>query len=291
MKSLLHISDLHFSKITANPSQIFSKRWIGNLNLFLFRKNQICLNLPEIFLSYIKDLKPDYILISGDFTSTALKKEYDLALSFLKKIKDLGIQVYAIPGNHDAYTKSSYEKKSFYNSFKEIIPFKGEFDFDLETHKVAGFLLKKDLYLVLIDASCYTSYFQSNGIFSFEIEQHLESLLESIPETAKIWIACHYPFFEHENKRRILIGAKKLKNILEKYSQIEMYFHGHTHRQAICDLRSNQLPIISDSGSLTLKNRSTFNHLVFDQNVIELSRYHHETRYVAVEKQTLIRTP
>lgn len=33
-----HLSDLHFSEPTWSPSQFFSKRWLGNLNLLLARK-------------------------------------------------------------------------------------------------------------------------------------------------------------------------------------------------------------------------------------------------------------
>jgi 3',5'-cyclic AMP phosphodiesterase CpdA len=289
MKTFIHLSDLHFSQVSFNPLQIFSKRWIGNLNLCLFRKRQLQIDRTCEFIDYIQSIRPEFVLISGDFTTTALSHEYKKAMQFLIKLKNLGIKVYGIPGNHDAYTKKSFHSKSFYQHFKGLLPFKGEFDFDLERHKVAAFLVDSNHYLVLVDASCYTPYFQSNGVFTFEIEQHLQALLETIPQDAKVWLACHYPFFEHENKRRVLLGAKNLRKIIERYSQIELFFHGHTHRQAICDLRSNDLPIISDSGSLTLKNRSTFNKIRFNQKEIELSRFHHESHFVPIETHTLKR--
>lgn len=289
MPKLLHISDLHFSKVTCNPLQIFSKRWIGNLNLFLFRKKAFHFDLIDIFLEKIDEIKPEIILISGDFTTTSLNDEYKIAQKFILKLKERGIKVFGIPGNHDTYTKNAFKKKVFYQYFRGLLPIKGEFDFDLENHQVAAFRLEENIYLVLVDASCYTSYFQSNGVFSFEIEQHLQALLESIPENAKIWITCHYPFFEHENPKRTLIGAKQLKKIIDRFSQIEIFFHGHTHRQAIADLRGNDLPLISDSGSLTLKHRSTFNLLTYDEKYIEIARFQHTHHFTPIETKTLIR--
>ena len=35
---IAHISDLHFAKLSLNPFQIFSKRFIGNANSLLSRK-------------------------------------------------------------------------------------------------------------------------------------------------------------------------------------------------------------------------------------------------------------
>jgi 3',5'-cyclic AMP phosphodiesterase CpdA len=289
MPKFIHLSDLHFSKVSLNPFQFVSKRWIGNFNLFLFRKKEISEILAHQFIEQLDTLKPDVILISGDFTSTALKKEFDFAKNFIGKIKQKGIKVFGLPGNHDAYTKKAFKRKLFYQHFKGLLPFKGEFEFDLETHKVAAFCLDPDHYLVLIDASCYTPYFQSNGILSFQIEQHLQALLEMIPPSGKIWMGCHYPFFEHENERRILIGAKNLKKIIERFTQIEVFFHGHTHRQAIADLRVNDLPIISDSGSLTYIKKSSFNYLTYDDDILVISKYHHEQKFIPEETLNLIR--
>jgi 3',5'-cyclic AMP phosphodiesterase CpdA len=283
MIKIVHISDLHFSFYTWNPMQIFSKRIIGNLNLLFNRKKTIGLHLLDEFLNEIDQIKPTHVLISGDFTSTSLPSEYEKSILFIQELKKRGIEVFALPGNHDAYTKKAYRKKTFYQELKECLPFKGEFNFSLEEHRVAAFKLTHDLYLVLVDAACYTPLFQSNGSFSFEIQEHLESLLENIPKESKIWLCSHFPFFEHEHPKRVLEGAKNLKALIEKFHQIEIYFHGHTHRQALVDLRENNLPIISDSGSLTLKHRSSYNVIDLKGQSLQLSRIQHQTTFQTVE--------
>lgn len=283
MTKILHISDLHFSSVTLNPLQIFSKRWIGNLNLFLFRKKQIEPKLIDRFLEMVDQLTPDIILISGDFTSTALTIEYAIAKKFLLELKKRKIKIFAIPGNHDAYTKKAFKKKAFYHHFRGLLPFKGEFELDLEKDKIAAFPLTKEHYLVLIDTACYTPYFQANGQFDFEIEQNLQALLDLIPNSKKIFLCCHFPFFEHESSHRVLLGAKKLKEMIQRYTNIEIYFHGHTHRGTICDLRGNELPIISEPGSLTLKNKSAFHEILLKEDLIEIKRYHFDKKFHVID--------
>ena len=279
MTKILHISDLHFSSVTLNPFQIFSKRWIGNLNLFFFRKKQIEPLLIDHFLKMVDSIKPDCILISGDFTSTALAKEFKVAKDFLIELKKRKIAIYAVPGNHDAYTKKAFKKKAFYHHFKNLIPFKGEFGFDLENDYVTAFSIQKNLFLVLIDAACYTPYFQANGHFTFQIEQHLQSIFDLIPPTSKILLCCHFPFFQHEGPSRVLLGGKNLQELISRYSNIMIYFHGHTHRGTLCDLRDNGLPILSEPGSLTLKNKSAFHEILIDDDQIIIQRYQFDKKF------------
>lgn len=292
MVKLIHISDLHFSVYSWNPLQIFSKRIVGNLSLALKRKKQLSPQLLNEFIDTLDSLEPTHVLISGDFTSTAYHKEYAFSLTFIQAIQKKGILVFAIPGNHDTYTKRAHQQKLFYESFRSVLPFKGEFEFDLEKQRVAAFKLTPDLYLVLVDSAFYTSFFQSNGIFTPEIEKNLFSLLKQIPSHAKIWLSCHFPFFDFEHPKRHLIGSEKLKKIIEAYSpQIECYFHGHTHRQIVADLRPSGLPIISDSGSLIFKHCSTFNIIEASQKEIKLSRMLHDQKYHPSETLFLSRQP
>lgn len=269
MFKLIHISDLHFSLVSYNPLQILSKRWIGNLNLMLFRKKKMWPEAVHSLIQAIEPLQPDAIFISGDFTSTALAREFDQGKILLQQLKKITPRLFAIPGNHDTYTKKAYQTKAFYHHFRDLIPFKGEYGYDLERDHVAAFLIAPQTYLLLIDAAAYTPYFQSNGIFSPTIERHLENLIEAIGPHSKMVMGCHFPFFQHESKRRVLIRGEKLQQIITRFSpQIPLYLHGHTHRITLCDLRQSQLPFLSDPGSLTSKNLSAF-HLITlsDQHV------------------------
>ena len=73
---IAHLSDPHFSKITYSPRQFLSKRWMGNLNLLLFRnqayQTQYLWHLPEL----VESLEVESVFITGDFSSTSLNEEF-----------------------------------------------------------------------------------------------------------------------------------------------------------------------------------------------------------------------
>ncbi|MCL6740778.1 metallophosphoesterase [Sphingomonas sp. RB56-2] len=46
-------------------------------------------------------LKPDLIVISGDFTQRARTDQFELACAFLERLKARGHEVLGVPGNHD----------------------------------------------------------------------------------------------------------------------------------------------------------------------------------------------
>jgi 3',5'-cyclic AMP phosphodiesterase CpdA len=73
MPSLVHLSDLHFGPAFAP-------------------------HLGELILREIAELKPDVVVISGDFTMRARHIEYEQARAFIEKIQS---PLLTIPGNHD----------------------------------------------------------------------------------------------------------------------------------------------------------------------------------------------
>src|SRR5690348_9991709 len=46
-------------------------------------------------------LKPDLVVISGDFTQRARTEQFKEACSFLERLRDRGHEVLGVPGNHD----------------------------------------------------------------------------------------------------------------------------------------------------------------------------------------------
>lgn len=75
MARLAHLSDLHFG---AHDEQ-----------------------LVEAVEARIDALKPDLIVISGDFTQRARTDQFKQACKFLERLKDKGHEVLGVPGNHD----------------------------------------------------------------------------------------------------------------------------------------------------------------------------------------------
>src|SRR3990172_10681144 len=74
--TIAHISDLHCGGPYFEPS------------------------LLERAISEVNDLQPDIVVCSGDLTSFGFKREYQLARSYIDKIRCEALVV--VPGNHDS---------------------------------------------------------------------------------------------------------------------------------------------------------------------------------------------
>src|SRR5215217_6729086 len=75
MTRLVHLSDLHFG--SHDP------------------------RLVEAVEASIDELKPDLVVISGDFTQRARTEQFKEACRFLERLRDSGHEVIGVPGNHD----------------------------------------------------------------------------------------------------------------------------------------------------------------------------------------------
>jgi 3',5'-cyclic AMP phosphodiesterase CpdA len=75
MTRLIHLSDLHFG---AHDDR-----------------------LVEAVEAAVDDLKPDLVVISGDFTQRARTEQFRDACEFLGRLRDEGHDVLGVPGNHD----------------------------------------------------------------------------------------------------------------------------------------------------------------------------------------------
>lgn len=269
---IAQVSDFHYTQMTWNPFRLFSKRLFGNLNWLFKRKSEFSREplkkLPELF----KDLKVDFILLGGDFTSTAVKEEYVLAKQFISNLSQPWI---AIPGNHDHYTYWSFKTKRFYqylNNQRKGISCSADF-FTLKDHGVEAHLISSNEWVVALDTARATNPYSSRGLFSKKLEAYLTEILQLIPKSAHITLLNHYPFFQNDERRRTLERGDALRELIQKDGRIRLYLHGHTHRHTIANLQPNDLPLILDSGSCAKKNRGTWNLIDLSSNHCEVSVY------------------
>jgi 3',5'-cyclic AMP phosphodiesterase CpdA len=75
MARLVHLSDLHFGA--------HDKRLVEGVE------------------SRIDELKPELVVISGDFTQRARTEQFKEACEFLERLQNAGHEVLGVPGNHD----------------------------------------------------------------------------------------------------------------------------------------------------------------------------------------------
>ncbi len=256
---LAHLSDLHFSNWDWNPAQFFSKRWLGNLN-FLFGRRRIFSHdrlalLPALY----KEQGITHVLITGDLSTTSAPAEFQKAREFIRSLEAEGLKVFCIPGNHDQYTRKAYREQLFYDYFPT--QWDENSPYNLKDHGMTAQKLSDKWWFVGLDTALATSWFFSSGYFSEATEKNLIEFLSKLPTGDQVILFNHFPFFQHETPRKRLQRGDALRKILEKFPQVKVYCHGHTHRQCLADLRASQLPIILDSGSTVHIDRGTWHQL------------------------------
>ena len=255
---IAQISDFHFTRLTCNPLRLFSKRFLGHFNWLISRRLKFSEAPGDEIPALLKKLKVDLILLGGDFTTTALEEEFKVAQKFVKSLPAPWI---ALPGNHDVYTYRSHRQKHFYRFFKnkrEEIKHPVDF-FSLSDHQIEAHRLKENYWLIAIDVCRATNPYSSRGLFSKKLEERMKEILSMIPTNDSILVLCHYPFFQNDSHRHTLKREDKLQAILKNDPRIRIFLHGHTHRQIIADLQPSGLPLILDSGSLSLLDRASWN--------------------------------
>jgi 3',5'-cyclic AMP phosphodiesterase CpdA len=258
---LAHISDLHFSKLTWNPFQFCSKRWLGNLNLLLKRKYTLEPDKLTTLFPIFHEYKVDAVLITGDLTSTSYEKEFILAQQFIGCLRREKFKVFTLPGNHDQYTKKAYKDQLFYQFFDATYSTPTDFltSLSLKEDGLTATCFGHGWWLIALDTAIATSLVSSNGYFSPELEQKLEKALKQIPIDHQVILINHFPIFSNESPRKSLIRKDALKKLIARFPKVKLFLHGHTHRHCIADLRSSDLPIFLDSGSTAQKEGGTWN--------------------------------
>ncbi|NGX33919.1 MAG: 3',5'-cyclic adenosine monophosphate phosphodiesterase CpdA [Candidatus Anoxychlamydiales bacterium] len=255
MLTIAHLSDLHFSKISILPLSL--KRFVGTANLLITRKRSYIdthlFKLPKL----LKSLDVKNILITGDLSSTSLKKEFEKAKEFIDSF-DENIKFFLIPGNHDTYTKKAL-KNSY---FKNIL--KSQNILDTKHKKIHFHNLSKNWVYIGLDTTLVTPIFSASGLFSKEMQIDLTAILDKIPKDKNIIISNHFPIFYKAPKRKLLKRSNALLEILKSYPNIKLYLHGHTHKSSI--INKENLPIMICSGCSSHKKNASFNILQIEDD-------------------------
>lgn len=254
---LAQISDFHWTRAPLNPLGFCSKRLIGVANWLVNRKGIFSEKALEVLPETLQEMQVDRVLLGGDFTSTALAREFAAARKFVERLKAPWI---AIPGNHDCYTVMSFLMKRFYRSFRNPKPHGG---FQLEREGVEAHHLKDGWWLVAIDTA--RPSLMSRGHFSKKLEGHLRRLLAQLPPKDSILVFNHYPFFQNDLPSRSLVRSDALETLVREDKRIRAYLHGHTHRHIIADLQSAGYPIVLDGGCAAFTERGSWNLLDLDE--------------------------
>ncbi|MBS9478534.1 metallophosphoesterase family protein [Ancylobacter radicis] len=104
---LAHLTDAHLGPLPrARFAELAGKRALGVLNWRRGRQHRFNIATIDLLVSDIKAMAPDHIAVTGDLVNVGLAAEFATGLHFLKSLGE-GHDVTVVPGNHDAYVRST----------------------------------------------------------------------------------------------------------------------------------------------------------------------------------------
>ncbi len=199
----------------------FSKRLAGWLNMRLNPNRKFNFDLWPVTLQYIRQLKPDWVLCSGDLTQLSMPGEFAKVMQPWRTI--LGhCRTVIVPGNHDRYTPDAVVEKSFEAGVGDWAP-----------TKYPDWRQLTDRWHLLALDSTSTHLMDATGAISDEQLQAMQPRLRALSADNGLLLLTHYPMVlphsRHDTPGHKLRNADVLRRLLADCRASIIYLHGHVH--------------------------------------------------------------
>ncbi len=219
---IVHLSDIHFWRLTTNPRLLISKRVLGVIDLARGRARKFRLERIEDVVARIQAVDPDHLLITGDLTTTAMPAEFDDALQLLGPLLRDPARVSVVPGNHDRYTWGSFRNRLFEKYLGRFMP-----------QDTFPWLRVLDAETGILGLDPTRSHISARGYLPPLQLAEATALLERQGRPTRLIVACHYPLVAPAAHTREL-AIKRLSNqkeVLGWFGDLgpHLYCCGHVH--------------------------------------------------------------
>ena len=216
------LGDIHAFQLFVKPWQLLNRRIVGQTNLWLHRRHHFDLSLLPHVVSRIGLLEPDWLVMSGDLTTTALKSEFEAVAVELETLPE-HIRLCMVPGNHDRYTFASHRLKVMEQHFHKVID---------EAFPRLEYLT--DTWQILALDSAVPRITSSRGRIGRQQYEDAKAHLQSLPDNQGLIVVTHYPFTTpasvRTSKHHGLEDRHRVESLLENRKAPVIYIHGHVHQ-------------------------------------------------------------
>jgi len=227
---VIHIADIHFWRMVWNPRHLLSKRFFGNLTVWLRRRHEFIIENAEPHADAVAATGASAAILTGDFCSTATPEEFEMAVRFVRGLRERGLRVYVLPGNHDVYTFGAARAERFERHLREFLPPEG----------YPSLAILPGGTPLILAPTVRPRRFSARGYIAPAKAAAVAKLLENCTDT--VLAAGHYPVLHKthgyvSNRFRQLENAELLRRALGESGRRILYLGGHVHRFSYqCDV-------------------------------------------------------
>lgn len=220
------IGDIHLYDLSVRPWQLVGKRLLGQINLWMRRRHVFNPALIKPVLTRAMSLNPDWLIFSGDLTTTARDSEFAMAAKVIRESAGEMLErgrVLMVPGNHDRYTFTATHRKRFEAFMGNAVP-------RAFPHTV---VLTPQWRMIGID-SCCPRLVSSRGRVGRKQLAKLATMIDQTPQGVGLVVVCHYPMMTppdyHHRWSHQLADARELAQVVGRAKGPVVFVHGHIHR-------------------------------------------------------------
>lgn len=238
--TIVHVSDMHYF----SPLLIENEDFMWKVAMESDGKDTVQSALiAQAFVDDMIKLKPDVVVITGDLTLNGEEASHEKLRDLLGKLKDIGIEVYVMTGNHDV-NMTAYR---YTNDGVEEVPSFGSQRFEDHWWDFGyGDALSQDKwsnsYISELNERTWLLAVDSNTgskgtIRKSTLDWMDENLAKAKQEGIRVISATHQNLFVHNENfvwGHQLNNAAALIELYEKYG-VEVNLSGHLHVQTIVE--------------------------------------------------------
>jgi len=239
--------------IIANDIHYISPSLLGDENSDLdgvqySRDGKIVHYISEItdaFINEVIEKKPKALILAGDLTLNGARLSHEELVGKLKSVKDAGIDVLIIPGNHDVdktavdysgekpQEAEALDSNGFIELYAQLMP--DGIDCDPSSQ---SFIYKaaEKLWILMLDTNIYGQCYAKDLTLDW-VEEKLKA---AQADKIDVITVSHQNIYAHSELLSFgyqLYNADKLISLYEKYG-ILCNLSGHIHLQSIVDNKS-----------------------------------------------------
>ena len=252
--TLFVASDLHFIAPELTDHGAYFTKLIADAD---GKATAYCDEIVQAFVQEVLAAAPDALILSGDLTFNGAKRSHEELARRLAPIREAGIPVFVIPGNHDlnnrsaasfsgdSYTRVQPTIREDFTSIYADLGFSAALARDYSSLSYVA-EVAPDLRVIMLDVNTESP----TNTVSDNTLRWLETQLQSAQQAgARVISVSHQNIFAHSSllyRGFMINNADKLRRLYERYG-VSLNFSGHIHMQHTKVSEAGLLEIASSS--------------------------------------------